>query len=86
MTEKNLEQEIKELSQHMKLQNSLRRNFVISIVRGFGSALGATVVFGLVIAFLFQIVRSIDYVPILNGILNSQAIEEVIKRFTQSPI
>ena len=85
MTDKNLEDQIKELSGHIKRQNSIQRNFLIAIVRGLGSAIGATVVFGVGLAILFQIVRSIDYVPILNNILNSGAIEEVIHKFTQLP-
>ncbi|GIK84112.1 MAG: hypothetical protein BroJett025_07340 [Patescibacteria group bacterium] len=83
MTNENLENKIEQLTKQIQIQNSTRRNFYIAVVRGFGSALGATAVFGLVLAILFQIVRSIDYVPVLNNILSSQAIEEVIRRFTQ---
>jgi len=86
MTDNILEKKITELTKQIQMQNSFRRNFVIAVVRGLGSAIGATVVFGLGLAILFQIVRSIDYVPILNNILNSNAIEEVIHKFTQSPV
>ena len=79
---KELEEMIDALTKQITIQNSLQRNLLVAVARGFASAIGATVVFGLVLAGLFQIVRSIDYVPILNNILNSQAIEEVIKRFT----
>ncbi|MBP7842664.1 hypothetical protein KA017_01535 [Candidatus Woesebacteria bacterium] len=82
MTNTELEDKIQQLTKQVKLQNSYKRNFSIGIIRGFGSAIGATVVFGLVLAIFFQVVRSIDYVPILNTILNSQAIEELIRRFT----
>ncbi len=83
MTNTELEEKIQQLTKQVKLQNSYKRNFTVGVVRGFGSALGATVVFGLVLAFVFQIIRSIDYVPVLNNILNSQAIEELIRKFTQ---
>lgn len=83
MTTDSLETKITELTGQLKLQNSFKRNFLQSIVRGFGTALGATAVFGLVLALLFQVIRSIDYVPILNGFLSSQAVEDVIRRFTQ---
>lgn len=83
MTPDTLETKIAELTRQIKLQNSVRRNFLLSIVRGFGTALGATAVFGLVFALLFQVIRSIDYVPLLNNVLSSQAVEEVIRRFTQ---
>lgn len=82
MPNSNLEKKIEELTKQIKRQNSLRRNFLISVLKGFAGALGATVVFGIAVALVFQIVRSIDYVPILNNILNSMAIEEFILRFT----
>ena len=84
MTNSNLEQKIEELTKQIKLQTSFKRNFLIAVLRGFATALGATVVFGIALALVFQLVRSIDYVPILNNILNSSAIEEVIYRFTQT--
>ena len=79
-----LEVEVSVLTKQFRSFNSIRRNFGIAVLRGFGSALGATVVFGLSIALVIQIIRSIDYVPILNGILNSGAIEEVVNKFSQS--
>jgi hypothetical protein len=78
-----LEKEVAILTEQFKNFNSIRRNFFIAVLRGFASALGATVVFGLAIALVIQIVRSIDYVPLLNGIMNSGAIEEVIQKFSQ---
>lgn len=83
MTNSNLEQKIEELTRQIKLQTSFKRNFLMAVLRGFATALGATVVFALALALVFQLVRSIDYVPILNNVLNSSAIEEVIHRFTQ---
>ena len=82
MIHSELEDKIQELTKQIQLQNSYKRNFMMGIIRGFGAAVGATVVFGLALAILFQIVRTIDYVPVLNNILNSQAIEELIRRFT----
>lgn len=86
MSEKELQYQIEELNKQLQMQNSLQRNFFMAMLRGFAGAVGATVVFGIVLAFLFQIIRSINYVPILNNILNSGAIEEVVKRFTQPPV
>ncbi len=83
MTNNELEDKIQELTKQIKLQNSYKRNFSVVVVRGLGSAIGATFVFGLVLAGLFQVIKSVDYVPVLNNILNSQAIEELIRRFTQ---
>ena len=78
-----LEESILKLEKKVQRQTSFRRNFALSLVRGFGTAVGATVIFGLAIAFTIQAVRSIDYVPIMNNLLNSQAIENVINKFTQ---
>lgn len=83
MSNQSLEQKIVELTKQIALQNSIKRNFLIAALRGFSTALGATVIFGIAIALVFQLVRSIDYVPILNNILNSSAIEDVVVRFTQ---
>ena len=79
-----LEIEVSALTKQFKSFNSTGRNFSLSVLRGFGSALGATVVFGLALAVAAQLIQSVDYVPILNGILNSGAIEEVVKKFSQS--
>lgn len=78
-----LEVEVSALTQQFKSFNSARRNFSLSVLRGFGSALGATVVFGLALAVVAQLIQSVDYVPILNGILNSEAIEELVRKFSQ---
>ena len=78
-----LEKSISNLEKRVQKQTSFRRNFAMSLVRGFGGAIGATVIFGLALALVIQIVRSINYVPLINNILNSQAIESVINRFTQ---
>lgn len=83
MNEKNFEKQIAKLTQQIEQQNSLQKNFLVGIFRGLGTALGATVVFGLVLAGVFHMIRSIDYVPLLNTILSSEAVEELIRRFTQ---
>lgn len=82
MTNSEQEDAIQQLTKQIRLQNSYKRNFTMGIVKGFGGALGATVVFGLVLAIFSQVVQTIDYVPFINNILNSQAIEELILRFS----
>lgn len=86
MIQNSLEQKIQALTKQIEKQNSFKRNFFISIFRGLGGAIGATIIFGIGIAVIIQITRSIDYVPILNNILNSKAIESIINRFIQSPV
>ena len=78
-----LEESISRLEEKVRRQTSLRRNFTLSLVKGLGSAVGATVIFALMLASVVQVIRSIDYVPIINNILSSQAIEDVVNRFTQ---
>lgn len=78
----NLEKSVSSLEQVIKKQNSVRHSVALSLLRGFTTALGATVIFGISLALVIQIVRSIDYVPIINNILSSQAIESVINGFT----
>lgn len=76
-----LEATVARLDKQIQAQNSFIRNFGLSLARGLASAVGATIIFGLVIALTIQFLRSIDYVPIINNILDSQAIESVIDRF-----
>ena len=78
-----LEKAITRLNKNVQRQTSLTHNFALGLVRGLGTAVGATVVFGLVVAFVMQVIKSIDYVPIVNNIVNSQVIEELISKFTR---
>lgn len=80
-----LESRVGELVAQVKVYNSTRRSLWMAVLRGFASAIGATVVFGIVLAIVFQVIRSLDYVPIINTILNSDAIEEIVKQFTSIP-
>lgn len=76
-----LKEEIELLRHELRRQNSFSRLFFHSVLRGLFTAIGATVVTALVFALVFQIVRSIDYVPIINGLLDSRALEAVLNRF-----
>lgn len=83
MTASDLESKIEELTNQIRIQNSVQRTFAISILRGFGAAIGATIVFGLVLALLSQVIRSIDYIPVLNSVLTSQEVVDLIQNFLQ---
>ena len=78
-----LDKSVSFLGEQVRRQNSYKRNFALSLLRGFSTAVGATVIFGLILASVVQAVRSIDYVPIINNLLSSEAIESVINKFTQ---
>ena len=77
-----LEKSISLLEKRVKKQVSFRRNFAMALVRGFAGAVGATIIFGLAIALTVRMVRSINYVPLVSNIINSEAIETVINKFT----
>lgn len=78
-----LEFQIKKLNKRVEKQVSFKRHFAMAIMIGFAGALGATVVFAGALAGSIQVVRTINYVPILNNILNSQELEEVIKSISK---
>ncbi|MCB9813090.1 MAG: hypothetical protein H6772_01655 [Pseudomonadales bacterium] len=77
-----LEKSILLLEMEMRKQSSIKRNFALSLLKGFGTLLGATVISAIILAVTLQVVRSIDYVPIVNNMLDSQAIETLINKFT----
>jgi hypothetical protein len=79
----NLNESVDKLSRQMQNANSFWRNAVLSIIRGLTFSLGATLIFGLAIAILVVFIQSIDYVPIINEIFNSESIRELIEQFSQ---
>jgi hypothetical protein len=83
MEDKTLQEQIEKLTRQIQMQNSFKRNFNLAIIKGFGGAIGATVVFGIVIAILIPILKTINYVPIINSILNSQTLREVFRNIPQ---
>lgn len=78
-----LERSVERLEKKVIQVTSYKRVFFISLLHGFGTAVGATFIFGIIIASLVQAAKTIDYVPIINNLLNSQAIEAIINNFTQ---
>ncbi|NCO12095.1 MAG: hypothetical protein COZ34_00910 [Candidatus Pacebacteria bacterium CG_4_10_14_3_um_filter_34_15] len=78
-----LEKSVSFLGEQIRKQNSYRRNVSLSVVRGFSTAVGATVIFGVILALLVKTISSIDYVPIINNLMSSEAIESFIAKFTQ---
>jgi hypothetical protein len=58
--EKKLSQEIKELTDEMHKRNSFWRGFSVGIVKGIGYAVGATIIFGIIITILSYVVRTSD--------------------------
>jgi len=73
-----LNQEIKTLTKEIKLLNSFPRRLALGVVTGVGTAIGATIVASVVIAILAQAIQSINDVPILNKLIQSQEIQQVL--------
>jgi len=58
--EEKLSQDIKGLTEEMHKRNSFWRGFAGGIVRGIGYAIGATILFGILITIVGYIVRTSD--------------------------
>jgi hypothetical protein len=58
--EKKLSQEIQGLTNEMHKRNSFWREFASGIVRGIGYAIGATIIFGIIVTILTYVVRTSD--------------------------
>ena len=58
--------EMEELKEEVHKQNSFTRGFWVGILRGIGYAVGATLLFGLLITVLTYIVRTSDAVWVEN--------------------
>lgn len=60
--------ELKILNKHLEKKNSRGRQFINSLLIGFGTAIGATIIAAIVIFFLIDFFRSAESIPILNDI------------------
>lgn len=58
--EEKLTQEIEELKSSIEKQNSYWRSFFGGVVKGIGYAVGATILFGILITILSYVVRTSD--------------------------
>lgn len=78
-----LEKVLKRIDQNLKKEVSFRHNFMLGVIRGVGTVIGATIVAGFVIMILSQLIKSVDDIPILNTILSSEELKELIETPTQ---
>jgi len=74
---KELNQNITILNQRIKRQNSLWRNLILSIFRGVGYFIGATIVASVIIYFVAQTIKSMSDAPILKDFLDPETIERI---------
>lgn len=73
---KELNKNIKILNERIEKQNSLWRNFLLSIFRGVGYFIGVTIVAGILIYFLSIIIKTVE-IPILQDFITAKQIEEL---------
>jgi len=59
-TQEHLAEEIDELTTELQKQNSPSRTFWSGVIRGLGTAIGATLLFGVIVTILSFVVRGTD--------------------------
>jgi branched-subunit amino acid ABC-type transport system permease component len=75
MDNSDLNRDIEELNKLLKKRVSFGRNFLLSIVSGIGSAIGAVLIGGLLIGL---IVSNLDKIPFINDFLSTDQVKEYI--------
>jgi hypothetical protein len=75
MDNSDLNRDIEELNKLLKKRVSFERNFLLSIVSGIGSAIGAVLIGGLLIGL---IVSNLDKIPFINDFLSTDQVKEYI--------
>ncbi|KKQ26457.1 MAG: hypothetical protein US62_C0020G0017 [Candidatus Woesebacteria bacterium GW2011_GWA1_37_8] len=67
------------LNQTLSKQNSFKRAFLLSLLQGIGTAIGATLVAGGVIALFYRFVLSVDSIPLIQKLVPPSYIEGIVK-------
>ena len=75
MNDTDLDTNIQELNKLLKKRLSFGRNFLLSIVSGIGSAIGAVLIGGLLVGL---IASNLDKIPFIENFLPLDQIEEYI--------
>ncbi|KUK67546.1 MAG: hypothetical protein XD87_0068 [candidate division WS6 bacterium 36_33] len=75
MNDSDLDTNIEELNKLLKKRLSFGRNFLLSIVSGVGSAIGAVLIGGLLVGL---IVSNLNEIPFIKDLLPTDQIEEYI--------
>ncbi len=73
--------EIRQNTKQLQALNSFKRNFALSLVRGVGVTLGATIVTGLILAGVYKAyTSSVNTIPILEKVLPKSSVEPYFKQ------
>jgi hypothetical protein len=78
--EGNLSEETKKLANEMVKQNSFKYQFVMSIVRGVGGVIGATLISAIVLSILVLSVKSLANVPVVKDYIDADKIDSYLKK------
>lgn len=77
---KDLEQALMELSKRVKRSNSLWWVLIRGLLTGVATALGATIVAGLLVWLLYQVVSTLEFIPIVNDLIEQTPLAELLEQ------
>lgn len=69
---------LNEINEKLEKRVSLLENFKVGIVRGLGTAIGATIVAGIALALLSRVIDQVEDVPIIDDFVERTNLEESI--------
>jgi hypothetical protein len=68
--EKRIKRELIETNRRLKMLTSFKFNFFMSIIKGVGTILGATIIFAIVLAILDRVIEALGGVPLLQRLID----------------
>lgn len=74
-----LNESIKILNENIEKRNSFGQVFLRGIVSGVGTAIGATIIAGVLLSILANTINSVDDVPILKDIIEQTNFKQVVE-------
>ncbi len=78
--EQELVQLLEKLNSNLQKEVSPVRRFIMAVIQGVGTIIGATIVAGIVLGVLSETVDSVDDIPILNKILDSEDLKDIVNK------
>lgn len=88
MTEKNDlnydKNQIEKISKNLDKLTSLPHTFARAILVGVGTALGASIIAGVVMIWASRAIQTIDYIPFVQEIITSEEIQNSIQEAVMS--
>ena len=80
----NLNSNLKKLNRNFRIANSFRLTFLRGLVLGLGTTIGATIVAGLVVAFLAASIKTVEDIPFLKDFFEQTQITKIINDSSQN--